>query len=488
MSRKISLGLVVAAIALLASCSPKNSELQPKRTVIAGKVENMLENATVIQVNFCDPLSDERRFAQDLTVSDGTFHVTHDYVFAQNITLRYDRSFINVYVVPGDSIFVTIDASKLQQHPDDAVIFSGDNIEICAQLFRWTDYAYNKIPIPDFNPTAAPAEYLSIVEQFFNAVQDTIAVYAQHNEMNDFVKWWAFIDYKFIAANYMDYTDGKSRWHVFTDSIFDIYNEQNFQTMYFDAHLHACVNALVAGNEEIRDLLNKGKYKSAFHALMKELSEKAPEGTVRDMMLYHFAHRMMEEMPELYDSIPELKSFFSQPVFYKKIRSFAREKLAHAKKPVPLTGKTMKGIVYFDAKAQQVTSLPEIEVLPYLVERYKNKVMYIDVWATWCGPCREEMKYMPELHKYFTGKEVIFVNLCLQSTAENWLNTINVLSIKGENYYLDNNATVFFMGMHNLSGFPTYMLIDRNGQLHASVARPSDTQSVIKQIEACLSE
>ncbi|MDR1673184.1 MAG: hypothetical protein LBS09_06985, partial [Bacteroidales bacterium] len=75
MLQKISLYLVVIAITLFTSCSPKNSELQPKRTVISGKVINMPENSTVIQVNFCDPLSDEHRFAQDLTTSDGTFCV-----------------------------------------------------------------------------------------------------------------------------------------------------------------------------------------------------------------------------------------------------------------------------------------------------------------------------------------------------------------------------------------------------------------------------
>jgi thiol-disulfide isomerase/thioredoxin len=122
------------------------------------------------------------------------------------------------------------------------------------------------------------------------------------------------------------------------------------------------------------------------------------------------------------------------------------------------------------------------------VERYNGRVLYIDVWATWCGPCLEEMKIAPALHKYFAGKEVVFINLCLESSPENWLKTINKDIIGGENYYLDANASKSFRGAYNISGFPTYMLIGRNGQLHASVARPSDTQSVIKQIEACLRE
>jgi hypothetical protein len=147
----------------------------------------MPENITVLQVNFCNPLSDEHRFAQDLTASGGTFHVTHDYVFAQNLTVRYDRSFINLYVAPGDSVFLTIDGSKLQQHHNDAIVFSGDNSEINEQLFRWTEYAY-RLSIPEFNPAASPDEYLQSIRQCFDAMRDTIAAFAQRNTMNDFVK------------------------------------------------------------------------------------------------------------------------------------------------------------------------------------------------------------------------------------------------------------------------------------------------------------
>jgi thiol-disulfide isomerase/thioredoxin len=464
----------------------KSNELQSKRTVIAGKVKNMPENSTSILINFCDPLSDRHRFAQDLTASDGTFQVEHDYVFAQNISIQYGRSFINLYVSPGDSVFVTIDGSTFQERPNEAVVFSGDNAELNAQLFRWTVYAY-KLPVPNFNPEASPDEYLAGVKHCLNAMQDTISAYAQRHAMNDFVKQWAFCDYKFVVANYMlDYADKKSKWRVFTDSVFDVYNERNFQTMYFQYHLNVCINALYNGNEAIQELLQEKKYNAALQSVTKELSAKAPEGAVRDLMLYFFAQGVINEEPALYDSIPNRNALFSQPVFNEKLASFAQSKWASAKKPVPQTGNTLKGVSFFHAATQQVTSLPEVEVLPYLVEKYKNKVLYIDVWATWCGPCREEMKAASTVHEYFTGKEVVFINLCLQSSTADWLKAIAKDNIKGENYYLDENATKIFMGTQNINGFPAYLLIDKSGRLRSPVARPSNAQSAIKQLEALL--
>jgi thiol-disulfide isomerase/thioredoxin len=476
---------MIIIITLFFAYSSKADELQPKRSIIAGKVENMLEKSTVILVNLCNPLSEEIRVSQDLTVSDGTFHVVHDYVFAQNLTVRYDNFFINFYITPGDSVFLTIDGHKLQQHQNDAVAFSGDQAQINEQLFQWTNYAYRSLTIPEFNPNDSPSAYLQNIKQHFNTIQDTINAYAQRNAMNDFVKRWALIDYKFLTANYLlDYKDKASRWNVFTDSIFDVYNEANFQSMYFIPHVSTCAFALADGNNEIREQLQQKNYSAALRTLMKELPEKAPEGTVRDMIFYQFAHSVMDKEPELYDSIPELKSFFSQVIFKEKLASFAREKTALAKKPLPLTEKTIKGVSYLDN--DRIVELPDIELMSYLLDRYKNKVLYIDVWATWCGPCLEEMKHAPALHKHFAEKEVVFVNLCLESTPENWSKTINKSAIKGENYYLDENLTKIFMGTYNISGFPTYMLIDKDGQFRAPVARPSNMLSVIKQIEKAL--
>jgi thiol-disulfide isomerase/thioredoxin len=485
MKHVFSFKLMVIVIALFASCSPKNGEIRAKRTVIAGKVESMPEHSTSLVVNFCDPLSDRHRFAQDLTTSAGAFCVARDYVFAQNITVRYGNSFINLYVVPGDSVFVAIDGSTFHRSLKDAVVFSGDHAEINQQLFPWTCYAYNELPIPEFNDAAPPDEYLQSIKEYLLVIKDSIVAYAQRNEMNDFVKRWAFIDYKFLAANYMlDYEDRASQWQVYTDSLFDVYNEQNFQSMYFQYHVGACVDAFMAGNEAIRNLLDRKNYSAALHAEVEALSEKTPKGVVRDYMLYLLAYKIINERPGIYDSIQIWNTVFSQPVFHEKLKSVAFEKLAGAKKPIPQTGQTIKGVSYLDAATQQITPLSGVEVLPYLCERYKNKVLYIDVWASWCGPCLEEMKYAPTLHEYFAGKEVVFVYLCMESTVESWLSRINTLPIKGENYYLDKNASLMFIGTHNISGFPNYMLIDRDGELRFPVAKPSNTQSVIQQIDS----
>jgi len=119
------------------SCSQKKNKLEPKRTVITGIVTNFSDNAHLLVLNYCNPFSDKNRFTQDLIESNGRFHIEHEYVFAQHITMRFANKFINLFVHPGDSIFVSIDANEIQSNyfKDKDVIFI--NLCLASDVGTW---------------------------------------------------------------------------------------------------------------------------------------------------------------------------------------------------------------------------------------------------------------------------------------------------------------------------------------------------------------
>lgn len=94
--------------------------------------------------------------------------------------------------------------------------------------------------------------------------------------------------------------------------------------------------------------------------------------------------------------------------------------------------------------------------------------------------------HAPALQEYFKdNKDVVFVNLCVLSETDSWINRINTLNIGGENYLFDKEASDKFMGLYDLSGVPFYLLMDKKGNLVTNRApRPSDRDEAIKQIEA----
>ena len=80
-------------------------------------------------------------------------------------------------------------------------------------------------------------------------------------------------------------------------------------------------------------------------------------------------------------------------------------------------------------------------------------------------------------------KDAIFVNLCLQSTVSHWMELVRKRSIGGENYFFTDDATKLFMGTYRLSGYPSYLLMDRQGRLVTTTApRPSEARAVKETI------
>lgn len=114
----------------------------------------------------------------------------------------------------------------------------------------------------------------------------------------------------------------------------------------------------------------------------------------------------------------------------------------------------------------------------YLDEITKNangKVVYIDNWATWCGPCKVEFKNAsPKLHEKFK-EDVEFVYFCHSSERRAYIPSIAEFNIKGKHYFLTDEESAVISKMIDLEGFPTYTVINKSGEIVLSdyIHRPS---------------
>ena len=116
-----------------------------------------------------------------------------------------------------------------------------------------------------------------------------------------------------------------------------------------------------------------------------------------------------------------------------------------------------------------------------LKEKYKGKVIYIDIWATWCGPCRGEIPYAIELHEYFKGKHIAFANLCLSSNKNEWKKIVKNNNIKGDNYYFNKAQSQLLRNKLQFKGYPTYLILDKKGNLvDKDAPRPSSGERIKK--------
>ena len=102
-------------------------------------------------------------------------------------------------------------------------------------------------------------------------------------------------------------------------------------------------------------------------------------------------------------------------------------------------------------------------ILQTILDRYKGKVVLIDIWATWCGPCKAGHQAMKPWKQELKGKNIQFVYITSTSSPlATWQEMIK--DIDGDHYYLTKEQYNYILSKYESTGIPTYAIYDTNGQ------------------------
>ncbi|KAA0992032.1 TlpA family protein disulfide reductase [Dyadobacter aurulentus] len=122
-----------------------------------------------------------------------------------------------------------------------------------------------------------------------------------------------------------------------------------------------------------------------------------------------------------------------------------------------------------------------------LLENHRNKVVYVDFWASWCGPCRAEAPASKTLRKKFEGKDVVFLTVSMDENSAAWKKASKKDGIDNpENYILIQPAKSDLKKQYQITSIPRYFLIDKSGKVvNSNASRPSD-EAIITEITRLL--
>jgi thiol-disulfide isomerase/thioredoxin len=110
---------------------------------------------------------------------------------------------------------------------------------------------------------------------------------------------------------------------------------------------------------------------------------------------------------------------------------------------------------------------------------FKGKYVYVDVWATWCGPCRAEIPSLKKMEEKYHDKNIVFVSISVdtQKDFEKWKTFVTEKNLGGVQLFADKDWSSDFIKSFGISSIPRFILIDPNGKVvQADASRPSSPQ------------
>lgn len=110
----------------------------------------------------------------------------------------------------------------------------------------------------------------------------------------------------------------------------------------------------------------------------------------------------------------------------------------------------------------------------------KGKLVYIEIWATWCGPCIKEMPALTQLIKDFKGKNIEFVSISVDSKRDykNWRKMIPEKNVGGIQLLANKSLESNFMKAFGIGLIPRTLILDEEGKIITPKApRPSATNT-----------
>ncbi|BDD09235.1 hypothetical protein FUAX_16670 [Fulvitalea axinellae] len=229
--------------------------------------------------------------------------------------------------------------------------------------------------------------------------------------------------------------------------------------------------AILSGEEffeKYKDILEKEKHIAKAQAFSEFAKEKGLDQNIADMVLSRYFSNLVFKGKDLKKGELLFDTYRSQ-LSTANAKGKADAKFQELKRWVA-NFKLPDG-----AKLNVVADLSAEQVLAKIKEKHKGKVIYLDLWATWCGPCKGEMPFAKKLKAKMKGKDVAFVYLCGSSREGDWKSSIVDMDISGDHYFLNREQTTEVLKMFDSRGFPTYRVFDKEGnEVKGMAGRPSN--------------
>lgn len=502
----IQYAILLAFILCLGAIQSANANPMQK-TIISGMITNFEDHYDLPALELINsmPFILERNTYSYFIEHDGVFRFEIEQLYPKEIMIKFKGMF-TVYAHPGDSIFLTIDAGMLSDTSNTRNL-EYKYISVDCPHQRFQD-EYLKFTVAFSNEFQSYNDFLTEKEaqknldhsEYFNHVKDRSGRYYAY--LDDYIKknkpsiafqeWaynWLFATeirdllkygWRHPMLNELDRTTFRlpDEYYNFLED--EKHNDEKLMTSHqYLGFLHELYMHLL---QEFHQSEIQGQYKTLYEAgneteayrLRLNYIIENTKGFEQEYFVSRFFSRLIywkfiDKYDVLYDPSLVGRGDYNQVLAYEYTNL---QKLIFE----PVFAK--------DLNLHHSSISEEDLIFKTLPDKFPNKVIYVDFWAPWCGPCIAEMPHSKELQERLKGEDVIFVFLASSCTEKSWKATISQRQLSGAHFLLKDNEYAMLADKFDIAGIPRYMVIDRKGMVVNDDAPRPSAESIVGLLES----
>ncbi len=429
-----------------------NNKPEVDYAIISGKITN--KPLGEISINSMD-----RSFSEPLVIAeDGTFVDT--LTLGQHSYVLYDGKnpvFLNLQ--PGFNLNIKYDANNFEN----TLSITGHGFEVNNYLIAKRKTQRELFGNPNETYLLNEADFTKKAAMVKNGLLDVLAdtkglenAFVEKETRDINYIYLSFLnDYKNAHAYFTKNQDFKPSESFLKD--FEGFNYTNEEDFKESSNYKRLVTDYFT--KEARKLAKEQAMESDL-AFVKTVSNIKSE-SIKNGLLYEFANFNMNYSKDI-DSFYEAFIANSTNEAHNEIITEKYAKLTALAK-----GKPSPKFVNYENYQGGTTSLDDL----------KGKYVYIDVWATWCGPCKREIPFLKEVEEKFHDKNIEFVSVSIDQMADHdkWKAMVQSKELGGMQLMADKDWNSSFVKDYQIQGIPRFILIDPNGNIvDPNAPRPSN--------------
>lgn len=499
--------LFFSIVSLLSSCNSrvdlKPIQVTSELVFVTGKVLNPNPENKTVTIYVMDILSGDQITNVSLIDSGGDFQIKLNQYYSQDVLLRYGDNSFPIIVHPKDSIHIVFDAEKISNKDELArtIQFSGDANEINTKLIAFHSKS-SEIFIPwekycQYEKDYSSIEFTTILDSLKSVKETLMNNLISKQSISEELKTWMKYDIE------MDYNNRLALF-PFDKARFNDLNYDTIVPLAFYDFMNISFPEEALSNSNSTSFISRYIYGRLKSLKFKTANKYYVEGVIGFFAQLktgvYFGSPIKEELEIITSSTDEI--LLKEILIARCLNGcIQRGEVAEFEKHLSLFDKTVKApflretIInkYLERKqhlenpTQEENTLlklakdtPANELIDTIFKEHKGKIIYLDIWATWCSPCRKEMPFSKELKHELNNDSIAFVYLCVDSKEDIWKAMISEIGIEGSHYLATAEQSRFLYKLFEMNGVPQYVLVDKKGNIIEKGIQLRPSESLVR--------